>query len=285
MKNIDKVLLLVEPNRRLAYVLEKWLTDTGYSVAMAYDLKQAFSKIRINPDMFHMCIVDADFPGGVTEGLDVCRKLKSTEITKSVPVVVMAFSDKLEDVISGLDAGADMFLLKPFETEYFLERVKLIIDDLESKKYMKGVIDFALLEFLFSLKGDRDTITLISALTKGFNCTVWNKIMPIMGFGPLRIALENAKGKLREKYGFVKHIIATENGFEVEDLPNVVMEISQDKIVAGFVHLLYHFFDIITTLTGNIVVDMDSLKIWDTTAKEKTKKSENGGGCVGTSKN
>ncbi|MGR3220957.1 MAG: response regulator transcription factor [Candidatus Anammoxibacter sp.] len=269
MKDIDKVLLLVEPNKRLAGVLEKWLTDTGYAVTIAYNVEQAFSKIRINPDMFHMCILDVDFPGGVTYGLDVCRRLKSTEMTKTVPLVLMAYSDKLDDIISGLDAGADMFLLKPFETEYFLERIKLIIDDLESKKYMKGIIDFALIEFLFKLKWDQDTIKLISVFSKGFNCTVWNKIIPIMGFEPLRLALENAKRTLRGRYGFLRHITATEDGFMVGGLPDVVNEIKRDMAVEGFVHLLYHFFDIITTLTGNIVVDMDVLKRWDADAPEE----------------
>ena len=175
----------------------------------------------------------------------------------------MAYRGKLDDIISGLDAGANMFLLKPFETEYFLERIKLIIDDLESAKYMKGVIDFALIEFLLSLKSDQDTCKFLLALSKGFNCTVWNKIESIMGFMPLRLALENAKGILKEKYGFTRHIIATENGFEIEALPEIVGLIPQDKIAEGFVHLLYHFLDIIITLTGNIVVDMGSIKIWD----------------------
>ncbi|MGR3319391.1 MAG: response regulator transcription factor [Candidatus Anammoxibacter sp.] len=263
MKDIDKVLLLIEPNKRLAGVLENWLKETGYSVTMAYNLEQAFSKIRINPSMYYMCILDADFPGGVTEGLDVCKRLKSTETTKTVPLVLMAYSDKLDDIISGLDAGADMFLLKPFETEYFLERIKLIIDDLKSKIYMKGIIDFALIEFLLTLKGDRDTGTFLLALSKGFNCTVWNKIEPIMGFAPLRLALENAKRMVKGEYGFTKYIIATKDGFDIEDLPDIVMKIPQNKIVDGFTHLLYHFFDIIITLTGNIMVDMNKIKIWD----------------------
>ena len=79
---MDKILLLVEPNRRLAGVLEKWLKEKCYSVTVAINLEQAFSRIRANPAMYYMCILDADFPGGVTEGLDVCQKLKSSESTK-----------------------------------------------------------------------------------------------------------------------------------------------------------------------------------------------------------
>ncbi len=260
---MDNVLLLVEPDVEQANVIKSWLKETGYTVSVAYSLKEAFSKIKIKPSLYYLCILDADFPGGITEGLEVCRRLKSDEVTKNVPLVLLTFRGRPNDIISGLDSGADLFLLKPFETDYFSERIRFIIDDMQSKKYMKGVIDLALIEFLLSLKEGGDKSRFLIALSKGFNRVIWNKIFPIMGFMPLQVTLERAKKTLGGKYSFVDGFTATEGGIQIDDAASGVENISWDEIAEGFMHFLYHFLDIIVTLTGNIVADMDMLKRWD----------------------
>lgn len=263
MRIMDKILMLIEPDKKQANIFEDWLKEMGYSVTLAHNYESSLSKIKINPGIYYMCILDADFPGGITEGLDICKSLKTNKIAKVIPIVLMTYRGRLDNIISGLDAGADMFLLKPFDTSYFLKRIRLIIDDMESKKYMKGVIDFALIEFLLSLKEEGEIEKFLYVLIKGVNCTVWNKIISIMGFMPLQAAFERAKRLLKEKYRFINYISVFEDGFKVEGLPSDMKEISRNNIAEGFMHFFYHFLDIITILTGNIVVDMDMLKAWD----------------------
>ncbi len=261
---MSKTILLVEPNLVQVKVLENWLRETGYLVVTAVNLEEAFSKIKINPSLYCMCILDADFPRGITEGLYVCRELKKDEITKTVPLVLLTYRGRLCEIIAGLEAGADIFLLKPFETDYFSKRIKLIVEDLDSKKFMKGVIDLALLEFLFTLKDDGDIDKFLIALTKGFNRAIWGKISPIMGFMPLQITLERSRETLKGKYAFIDKFIALDEGIALEkDCTFNKEDVSSDEIVEGFMHFVYHFLDIITTLTGNIVADMDVLKRWD----------------------
>lgn len=259
---MTKPLLLIEPNLNQVKVLENWLNDKGYTVVTAHNLDEAISKIRINPYLYCMCILDADFPRGISEGLYVCKELKKDEITKTVPLVLMTYRGRLEEIIDGLDAGADIFLLKPFDTDYFSERINLIIDDLESKKYMKGVIDLALLEFLISLKNDGNGYKYLVALSKGFNRAIWNKIIPIMGFMPLQVTLERTKETIKDRYSFVDRFNGFNGGITVENVKQCD-EISVDLIAEGFKHFIYHFLDIITTLTGNIVADMRILNKWD----------------------
>lgn len=259
---MDKALLLIEPNREQAKVFEDWLKESGYRVATAYNEDEAFFKIKLNPSLYYMSILDADFPHGISEGIKLCFKLKNDEITKAVPLVLLTYNGQLDQIIAGLDAGADIFILKPFEIDYFLERVRLIIEHLESKKYMKGVVDLALIEFLISLKEKGCPNRFILAMCKGFNIAVWNKIMPIMGIMPLQVTLEGAKKQIKEEYKFIRHLSANKDGITIDGLAPDILNIPNDKIVIGLMKFIYNFLDIITTLSGNIIVDMDLVKRW-----------------------
>lgn len=259
---MDKVLLLIEPNIEQAKIFEDWLKEIGYRVVTAYNKDEAFSKIKLNPSLYHISILDADFPHGISEGLDLCFRLKNDEITKVVPLVLLTYKGRLDEIIAGLDAGADMFLLKPFEVDYFSERIKLIIKDMELKKHMKGVIDLALIEFLISLKEEGPSKRFMLALFKGFNIAIWNKIMPIMDFTPLQVTLESAKKHIKEEYKFIRYLSANKDGITINGLPSDIMNTPKDRIVIGFIKFMYNFLDIITTLSGNIVVDMDVVKKW-----------------------
>jgi DNA-binding response OmpR family regulator len=104
-------ILLVEDNRRLSDSLRRSLTEDGYAVDVAYDgeegeawgLSYAFDAI----------ILDIMLPK--KDGLEVCRSLRDERVKS--PIIMLTARDTLDDRVSGLDSGADDYLVKPFALE------------------------------------------------------------------------------------------------------------------------------------------------------------------------
>ncbi len=259
---MEKHVLLVETDSTLIQLLENCLEDNGYSVSTAENLNEAISKIRINPHLFFMCILDTDFSNGINEGYSVCRGFKSNDATKDIPLVLLVYRGGLQEIIEGLDTGVDTFILKPFEADYLSNRLNLIKENIELSKQMKGVVDLALLKFLITLDDEGDPAKFLITLSKGFNLAVWNKIIPIMGFISTQVTLEKAKESFCGAYKFIDCFAGYEDGIRVENIKNGYY-LSSYKTVFAFTHFVFHFLEVITTLTGNIIVDMNVLKDWE----------------------
>jgi DNA-binding response OmpR family regulator len=116
------LVLLVEDNRGIAEMIGEFLERRGYSVDYAADgvtgLHLAVS------GSFDVVVLDLMLPG--MDGLEVCRKLRN-EAKKSTPVLMLTARDTLEDKLIGLDAGADDYLVKPFEPRELEARVRALI--------------------------------------------------------------------------------------------------------------------------------------------------------------
>jgi DNA-binding response OmpR family regulator len=116
------LVLLVEDNRGIAEMIGEFLERRGYSVDYTADgvtgLHLAVS------GSFDVVVLDLMLPG--MDGLEVCRKLRN-EAKKSTPVLMLTARDTLEDKLIGLDAGADDYLVKPFEPRELEARVRALI--------------------------------------------------------------------------------------------------------------------------------------------------------------
>ena len=116
------MILLVEDNRAIAEMVGEFLERRGYEVDYAADgvtgLHLAVSA------SFDVIVLDLMLPG--MDGLDLCRKLRQ-EAKKSTPVLMLTARDTLQDKLTGLDAGADDYLVKPFEIRELEARIRALI--------------------------------------------------------------------------------------------------------------------------------------------------------------
>lgn len=166
-------ILIVEDEPKVASFIKKGLEEAGYEAEIAYDGISA-DKLSIIYN-YSLYIVDVIIPG--ISGFDLCRKIK--EKNKNLPVVMLTALGSTDDKILGFDAGADDYLVKPFEFRELLARIrvllrksegtpeiqnKLIVDDLEldlDKKIARRgdvsieltVKEFSLLEYFMRNKG------------------------------------------------------------------------------------------------------------------------------------
>jgi two-component system, OmpR family, manganese sensing response regulator len=114
-------ILLVDDEQELTNPLSHLLQQEGYSIDVAADGRAGEAlAIANNYDLY---ILDWVLPW--KNGLEICRTLRSTGNTK--PVLFLTAQDTLDDRVRGLDAGADDYLVKPFELRELLARIRALL--------------------------------------------------------------------------------------------------------------------------------------------------------------
>lgn len=113
-------ILVVDDDSRIRDMLRRQLSYEGYQVELAGDSKEAFSQVSENPP--DLVVLDWMLPG--MDGLEVCRRLRSID---DIPILMLTAKGTLEDKVDGLDSGADDFLVKPFQPEELLARVRALL--------------------------------------------------------------------------------------------------------------------------------------------------------------
>jgi len=112
--------LVVEDSRRLADVVAEGLRDQGMAVDVAYDGREAASKLDVNA--YDVVVLDRDLPG--IDGDTLCRMI--TESDKAVMVLMLTASGEPDDRVAGLSLGADDYLAKPFHFPELVLRVRAL---------------------------------------------------------------------------------------------------------------------------------------------------------------
>ena len=114
-------ILLVDDEVELTDPLSRVLRREGYTVQVAHDGEIGYD-LAINNE-FDLLILDWMMPG--LSGLEMCRQLREYHLT--TPVLFLTAKDTLDDRVEGLDAGADDYLVKPFELRELLARVRALL--------------------------------------------------------------------------------------------------------------------------------------------------------------
>jgi two-component system OmpR family response regulator len=126
--------LVVEDAEKLARALKTGLEAEGYAVDVLYDGSAARRRIaarRAAPDAagaekqlpYDLVILDVMLPG--VDGFTLCRELRDQGL--SVPVLMLTARDATADKVTGLDSGADDYLVKPFAFEELLARIRTLL--------------------------------------------------------------------------------------------------------------------------------------------------------------
>jgi DNA-binding response OmpR family regulator len=164
-------ILVVEDEQKVANALREGLDGEGYEVTVEHTGEGAF--FRLNTEAFDAILLDLMLPG--RDGLQILRTLRQRG--DKTPVLVLTARDTLEDRVTGLDGGADDYLVKPFAFEEVLARIRALLRrgrvteplrlrvadleiDLVSRKVARGgrpveltVREFELIEYLLRHQG------------------------------------------------------------------------------------------------------------------------------------
>jgi DNA-binding response OmpR family regulator len=157
----------VEDNEKLGAILQRLLLDNGFAADWAKDGAEAYAFIDYKREnIYDIIVLDWMLPG--QSGPEICATLRQSErYGYNGGILFLTARDALEDKITGLEAGSDDYLVKPFENAEFIARLRALyrrkskpyIDDVtsvagaiinrtEHKIYYKGIeIDFSQREF------------------------------------------------------------------------------------------------------------------------------------------
>lgn len=113
-------ILVVEDDSRLAATLERVLSAEGHLVEVVGDGLEALRRARDRPP--ELAILDVMLPG--MDGIGVCRRLRATA---QFPILLLTALGGTEERVRGLDSGADDYLVKPFEYQELLARVRALL--------------------------------------------------------------------------------------------------------------------------------------------------------------
>ncbi|MFO7585043.1 MAG: response regulator transcription factor [Anaerolineales bacterium] len=131
---MNERILIIEDDPAILKLLQRGLSYEGYTVDTATDGRSGLNMARDhNPDLV---ILDWMLPG--MDGLDVCHRLR---LGGAVPILMLTAKDTIQDRVQGLDAGADDYMVKPFNLDELTARVRALLRRTQAERVQ--VLQFA----------------------------------------------------------------------------------------------------------------------------------------------
>jgi two-component system phosphate regulon response regulator PhoB len=116
-------ILLIEDEQDLLELLRYNLTREGYAVEGVTSGEEGLTEARARPP--GLIVLDLMLPG--MDGLEVCKALKSRAETASIAIIMLTAKGEEQDVVRGLEAGADDYVPKPFSPRVLLARIRAVL--------------------------------------------------------------------------------------------------------------------------------------------------------------
>lgn len=137
VSNRETTILVIDDERAIREMIVMALEKEGFTCIEASDAHKAESLIsESNPDIL---LLDWMMPG--LNGVDFTRKLRRNDITRELPVIMLTAKTEEEDLIRGLESGADDYITKPFSPRALIARIKALLrrssDDVNSHELVE----------------------------------------------------------------------------------------------------------------------------------------------------
>jgi len=115
--------LLIEDDEDIQELIRYNLDREGYAIKAVVTAEEGLAlSSSWKPDLI---LLDLMLPG--MDGLDACRKIKSSEATSSIPVIMVTAKGEEADIVSGLELGADDYIVKPFSPKVLVARIRTVL--------------------------------------------------------------------------------------------------------------------------------------------------------------
>lgn len=127
-------ILLIEDDERIANLVKRGLEEHGYQVMLAYDGING-KKLALNQE-FDLLITDIILPKA--DGLTICKEIRMTR--PHLPIIMLTALGTTDDKVEGFDAGADDYLVKPFEFRELLVRIRALLKRHSGNTHTQGFL-------------------------------------------------------------------------------------------------------------------------------------------------
>jgi sigma-B regulation protein RsbU (phosphoserine phosphatase) len=140
----DKI-LVVEDERDTRFILDKLLTKNNFEVLAVNNGKEALKAL----ETYSPKVILADWTMPVMDGLELCNQVKNDERFKTLYFIILTARTSLRDRVTGLDVGADDFLMKPIENQELVARIRSGVRiynlqrELKTIEHSKAIVELA----------------------------------------------------------------------------------------------------------------------------------------------
>ncbi len=117
----ERKILIVEDEQKIADTLKLGLTENGFYVEVAYDGSIGYKLFQSHN--YNLIVLDINLPG--INGYDFCKMVRAQNA--DIPVIMLTALGGLNDKIDGYDAGADDYIIKPFEFRELLMKIRVLL--------------------------------------------------------------------------------------------------------------------------------------------------------------
>ncbi|HOJ16403.1 MAG: response regulator [Caldisericia bacterium] len=159
---MKKNILLIEDDKDISELISYNLKKENFNVITAYDGEEALNLIKDN--VIDLIILDLMLPS--VSGIDLLKYIKRDEKTKNIPVIIETAKGEENDIVLGLELGADDYVTKPFSPKVLVARIKRLIERTEEKSINEkllnaGPVTLDLTRHKVTLKGKPIELTLV----------------------------------------------------------------------------------------------------------------------------
>jgi two-component system phosphate regulon response regulator PhoB len=134
---MQKKILVIEDEHAIGNMIRMALESEDYRVAVAENGREA--KAEVDQELPDLMLVDWMLPG--TSGLELIRGYRRQAVTQRIPVIMVTAKTEEEDILKGLEAGADDYITKPFSTRELIARINALLRRADSYEEEETAIE------------------------------------------------------------------------------------------------------------------------------------------------
>ena len=139
-------ILIIEDDSRVAELIQRGLEEQGFETTLAYD--GLSGKKLAGQNQYDLIITDIILPK--MDGIDLCREIKKSQ--PDLPIIMLTALGTTDDKVEGFDAGADDYLVKPFEMRELLARIRALLKRFNNTANTGSLLTYANLEMNLNTK-------------------------------------------------------------------------------------------------------------------------------------
>jgi DNA-binding response OmpR family regulator len=156
-------ILIIEDDNRIAELIQRALEEQGFKTTLAYD--GLSGKKLASQNQFDLIITDIILPK--LNGLELCKEIRQNK--PHTPILMLTALGTTDDKVEGFDAGADDYLVKPFEMRELLARIRALLKRQNRSNYSGHILKYADLEMNLHTKIVKRSGIEINLTPKEFN--------------------------------------------------------------------------------------------------------------------
>jgi len=238
----ERSIVLVDDAPEAEVMVRHALADRPYDIRFFLDVREALEAIRATPT--DLVLLDINMPE--VNGFEVCRRLKADELTRDVPVALLTQWDRVMDIATGLQAGADYFFSKDIDEAKLAYRVEDIFNTRASDSSDAERVTADL-----QTVADRNAPDIFRALAEAFNTVIERTVTRAFGREATQVVFQRALHTVGRTSTFPSEWLKDGLWLDFSGIDAGLSPAQREQMVAGFAAFVGEVLRLLRKLTGS----------------------------------